>query len=113
MSLRLVYDEVNLSLDLPSGSDVAERIGVQIKRCLMPGEASRFAWRLVEEITRVLDPDLLPPSQLEVAIATLTAKALAIPLPGEALRYRGSMIEFLDRYQPLLGMRRNGPSHVG
>jgi len=112
MGLRIVYDEMNLSLDLPSGSDIAERIGVQIERCLVPSETSMFARRLVDEITRVLDADLLPPSQLEVTIATLTAKALDIPLPGEALRYRGSMIEFLDRYQPLLGTRRNGWSHT-
>lgn len=114
MSLRLVYDEMNLSLDLPGTSEVAETLGVQIKRCLASGETSKFAWRLVDEITNVLDLDLLPPSPLEVTIATLTAKALNISVPEEVLRYRGRMLDFLDRHQPLLGTQpRNASKQHG
>lgn len=40
-----------------------------------------------------------------MTIATLLAKALNVSLPGEALRYRGCMDEFLDRYQPMLDSR--------
>lgn len=103
--LRLVYDDLDLSLDLPGVPAIAEAIGMQIERCLVPGGASGFAWRLIGEITNMLDADLQPPSPQQMTIATLIAKTLNVSLPGEALRYRGCMTEFLDRYQPLLDMR--------
>ena len=105
MGLRLVYDDLDLSLDLPSAPGMAEAIGMQIERCLVPGGASGFAWRLIGEITNMLDADLQPPSPQQMTVATLLAKALNISIPGEALRYRGCMTEFLDRYQPLLDIR--------
>jgi len=105
MGLRLVYDDLDLSLDLPGVPAIAEAIGMQIQRCLVPGGASGFAWRLVGEITNMLDVDLQPPSPQQMTVATLIAKALNVSLPGEALRYRGCMAEFLDRYQPLLDDR--------
>lgn len=106
MGLRLVYDDLELSLDLPGPPGVTEAIGMQIERCLIPGGVSGFAWRLVGEITNMLDSDLQPPSPQQVTIATLIARSLNISLPGEALRYRGCMAEFLDRYRPML----DGPS---
>ncbi|TAN02477.1 MAG: hypothetical protein EPN36_16620 [Rhodanobacteraceae bacterium] len=105
MGLRLVYDDLDLSLDLPGVPAVAEAIGMQIERCLVPGGASGFAWRLIGELTNMLDADLQPPSPQQMTIATLIAKTLNVSLPGEALRYRGCMTEFLDRYQPLLDAR--------
>lgn len=105
MGLRLVYDDLDLSLDLPGVPAIAEAIGMQIERCLIPGGASGFAWRLVGEITNMLDIDLQPPSPQQMTIATLLAKTLNVSLPGEVLRYRGCMDEFLDRYQPMLDTR--------
>lgn len=105
MGLRLVYDDLDLSLDLPGVPAIDEAVGMQIERCLVQGGASGFAWRLIGEITNMLDADLQPPSPQQMTIATLVAKTLNISLPGEALRYRGCMAEFLDRYQPLLDTR--------
>lgn len=105
MGLRLVYDDLDLSLDLPGVPAISEAIGMQIERCLVTGGASGFAWRLVGEITNILDADLQPPSPQQMTVATLIAKTLNVSLPGEALRYRGCMTEFLDRYQPVLDMR--------
>lgn len=105
MGLRLVHDDLDISLDLPGVPAITEAIGMQIERCLVQGGASGFAWRLIGEITNMLDVDLQPPSPQQMTIATLIAKALNISLPGEALRYRGCMTEFLDRYQPLLDSR--------
>lgn len=63
MGLRLVYDDLDLSLDLPGVPAITEAIGMQIERCLIQGGASGFAWRLVGEITNMLDTDfsLRPP----------------------------------------------------
>jgi len=108
MGLRLVYDDLELSLELPAAPGIIEAIGMQIERCLIPGGASGFGWRLIGEITNMLDSDLQPPSPQQVTIATLIARSLNISLPGEALRYRGCMSEFLDRYRPALdGQLRN------
>lgn len=102
MGLRLVYDDLDLSLDLPGTPGIAEAVGMQIERCLIPDGVSGFALRLAGELMGMLDPDLQPPSPQQMAIATLTARALNLSIPGEALRYRGSMVDFLDRYRTLL-----------
>lgn len=107
MGLRLVYDDLDLSLDLPGTPGMSEAIGMQIERCLIPGGASGFALRLMGDLMGLLDIDLQPPSPQQMTIATLTARALNLSIPGEALRYRGSMAEFLERYRPLLDV--NGP----
>lgn len=102
MGLRLVYDDLDLSLDLPGTPGIIEAVGMQIERCLVLGGASGFALRVTGQLMGMLDADLQPPSPQQMAIATLTARALNLSIPGEALRYRGSMAEFLDRYRPLL-----------
>lgn len=102
MGLRLVYDDLDLSLDLPATPGITEAVGMQIERCLIPGGTSGFALRVMGQLMGLLDVDLQPPSPQQMAIATLTARALNLSIPGDALRYRGSMAEFLDRYQPLL-----------
>lgn len=49
MGLQLVYDDLELSLDLPSVPAIAEAIGMRIERCLVQGGARGFAWRLIGE----------------------------------------------------------------
>jgi hypothetical protein len=101
MTLRLIFNDLSLPLDLPGTGETAEAVGVQIERCLTPGSDSGFVARLMGEIIRLLDADLHPPSQLETMIATMVAQDLDLPLPKEVLRYRGRTIEFTDRYQPI------------
>lgn len=43
MGVRLVYDDLDLSLDLPGIPAITEAIGMQIERCLIQGGASGFA----------------------------------------------------------------------
>ena len=104
VGLRLVHDDLDLSLDLPGTPGINEAVGMQIERCLIAGDASGFALRLAGQLMGMLDPDLQPPSPQQMVIATLTARALNLSIPSEALRYRGSMVEFLDRYSPLLNV---------
>lgn len=104
MGLRLVDDDLDLSLDLPSTPGISEAVGMQIERCLIAGGASGFALRLAGHLVDLLDVDLQPPSPQQMAIATLVARALRLSIPSEALRYRGSMSEFLDRYRPVVNV---------
>jgi hypothetical protein len=49
MGSHLVYDDRELSTDLPSVPAIAEAIGMRIERCLVQGGASGFAWQLIGE----------------------------------------------------------------
>lgn len=60
-----------------------------------------FEARFIKDLTEFIDADLRPPSWKQVTYAIDIAKALDISLPGEALRFKGSMFDFLERYAPL------------
>jgi hypothetical protein len=101
MALRLVDDDLDLSLDIPISWETREALGVQLQRCLSTGTNVPFEWRLISSLTKILDDDLQPPTASQISYAVSIAKALAISLPGEALRYKGSMIQFLGRHAPV------------
>lgn len=104
MPLRLVDDDLDLSLDIPMSWDTRQALGIQLERCLSTGANLPFEWRLICSLTKILDADLQPPTASQISYATSIAKALAISLPGEALRYKGSMIQFLSRHAPMFRM---------
>lgn len=54
------------------------------------------------------DADLKPPTPAQVQYATDIARQLGIPLPPDALRFRGSMGEFIDRFAEVLCQKRRG-----
>lgn len=101
MALRLVDDDLDLSLDIPMSWDSREALGIQLQRCLSTGMNVPFEWRLISSLTKILDADLQPPTASQISYAISISKALAISLPGEALRYKGSMIQFLSRHAPI------------
>ncbi|HET6912242.1 MAG TPA: hypothetical protein VFH71_02735 [Rhodanobacteraceae bacterium] len=100
MPLRLVDDDLDLSVDIPVAWDIKEALGIQMQRCLSASTNSPFEWRLLTSLNSILDADLQPPTPKQVSYAMGIAKALAISLPGEALRYRGAMSQFLGRHAP-------------
>jgi len=101
MALRLVDDDLDLSLDIAMSWETREALGIQLQRCLSTGTSVPFEWRLISSLTQILDADLQPPTASQISYATSIAKTLAISLPGEALKYKGSMIQFLSRYAPV------------
>lgn len=100
MALRLVDDDLDLSLDIPVSWDTRAAVGIQLQRCLSASSNVPFEWRLITSLTKILDADLHPPTPSQVSYATSIAMALSISLPGEALRYKGSMNQFLRRHAP-------------
>ena len=101
MPLRLVDDDLDLSLDIAMSWNHREALGIQLERCLSTGSNAPFEWRLITSLASILDHDLQPPTQSQVSYALSIAKALAISLPGEALKYKGTMRLFLNRHAPL------------
>ncbi|HET7332898.1 hypothetical protein [Dyella sp.] len=69
--------------------------------------ATCFATTLVE----CLDADLKPPTKAQLKYATAIARDLNVALPGEALRFRGAMAEFLNRFVEVHKQRRRSHSH--
>ena len=100
MVMRLVDDDLDLSIDITLDSTVREALSIQMQRSAYCLGCSAFEWRLAKRLSDVLDADLQPPSDSQLSYAMSIVKALDISLPGEALKFRGSMHEFLDRYTP-------------
>jgi hypothetical protein len=58
-----------------------------------------------------LDADLKPPTAAQIQYATDIAKHLGVPLPSEALRFRGAMGEFLTRFSDAFRQKTRGSRH--
>ena len=105
MALRLVDDDLDVSLDLPLDQVTREALGIQLQRCADTRHRN-FELLLAERIIELVDADLRPPSAKQLAYAIAIAKSLDISVPSEALRFRGAMFEFLERFAPLYKGRR-------
>jgi hypothetical protein len=109
--MRLVLDgegDIPIPLDDPS----QEALVAQYSRALYAGSIESFQARLAQcfaiSLTECLDADLKPPTAAQVQYATDIARQLGIPLPPGALRFRGAMGEFIDRFAEILRQKRRG-----
>jgi hypothetical protein len=105
MGLRLVDDDLDMSFEIPLETDARHALSVQLQRTTHRHGKLLFEMRLCDQLQKLIDADLRPPSARQIAYALSIAKELDIALPGEALRHRGSMFDFLDRYVPLFKHR--------
>jgi len=113
MALRLVDDDLDVSLDLPLDKVTREALGIQMQRCAAAQSRHTFELRLVQRIAELVDADLHPPTLRQLAYAINIAKVLDVSVPGEVLRFRGSMSEFLKRFSPLYKDRIGGGGSPG
>lgn len=101
MPMQLVLDD-GYSISLQLDHHAQEVWAIQFSRAiendrldqLMERIASAFAAALIG----CLDYDLQVPSDAKVQFATAISRELGVALPAEALRFRGAMDEFLDRF---------------
>ena len=100
MGLRLVDDDLDVSFDIPLSLEAREAFNVQLQRASDVLAKSTFEARLSQQLCHLIDDDLRPPTSRQVAYALSIAKTLDVALPGEALRYKGSMCAFLERFVP-------------
>lgn len=100
MSLLLVDTKTDLLIEIRATPAVLETLSTQWARLKEDRERNvfgvRFGAQLAIALGESVDWDLKPPTPAQVAYATGIAKALRIALPGDVLRYRGQMNEFLD-----------------
>lgn len=107
--MRLVLDD-DSGISIPLNDCVRAAWLLQYDRAAHSGGIEGFQERLAscfaESLAECLDTDLKPPTDAQVKYATSIARELGIALPSEALRFRGPMAEFIDRFAETLRRKR-------
>lgn len=117
--LHVVDTETGQAVEVGFSDSDRELLERQKSRCLSSGGLELFArWlslALGSSLKAVVDYDLRPPSEAQVNYATAIARALALALPPDVLRYRGAMHEFLTSNKDAFDARRRtgGTSEIG
>jgi hypothetical protein len=113
MSLQLVIDE-DIGIPIPVDALTQEAWHIQLDRATEQGTFAGFCERLATcfavTLTECLDADLKPPTQPQIKYAMDIVRDLNVPLPSEALRFRGAMTDFLGRFSEIHKQRRSRTS---
>ena len=105
MGLRLVDDDLDLSVELPFAPPAREALGIQLQRSACAYGNTLFGDRLARKLTELLDADLQPPSPSQLSYALSISRTLDVAVPSEVLKFKGAMFDFLDRYAPMFKAR--------
>lgn len=102
MPLLLVHPAVDLTLELYVSPALEEAIALQWervrKRTVRDSYVKALEDRLQDLLRDCLDWDLKPPTDAQVAYATVLAARHGVSVPSEALRYRFHMAMFLEAW---------------
>jgi hypothetical protein len=106
MTVRIVDDDNDWSVNLDLDSALLQALMIQVERGESPtGRRSSFPGKfeglLRQLLGEALDSDIKPPTEPQLKFAVDIARALGVAIPGEALRYRGSMKAFISRFEPM------------
>lgn len=108
--MRLLVSDDDDAIPIPLDDCIREAWSLQWERMHQSGEIDRFRERLAicfaNSLAACLDSDLQPPTAAQMQYATSIARELGVALPYEALRFRGSMSEFIDRFADALRGKR-------
>lgn len=108
--LCVVDTETGHSVEVSFSDSDQELLTRQKTRCVTDGGLEFFArWlslALATSLPSVVDYELRPPTEAQVNFATAIARALALALPPEVLRYRGAMHDFLSLHKEAFESRR-------
>jgi hypothetical protein len=102
MPLLLVHPSVDLTLELYVSPTLEEAIALQWervrKRTVRDTYVKALEYRLEGLLHDCLDWDLKPPTEAQVAYATLLAARHSVSIPSEAMSYRFHMAMFLEAW---------------
>lgn len=102
MPLLLVHPAVDLTLELYVSPALEEAIALQWervrKRTVRDTYVKALEYRLQDLLRECLDWDLKPPTEAQVAYATVLAARHGVSVPSEALSYRFHMAMFLEAW---------------
>jgi hypothetical protein len=107
--MQLVLNDEE-AIPIPLDDGVREAWLLQYNRASLYGAVEGLAERLAacfaSSLAECLDPDLKPPTDAQIKYATVIARDLGVALPSEALRFRGAMADFIDRFAEAHKQRR-------
>lgn len=110
MSLYLVAPALDLSIELVVAEHVEKALALQWERLKDKADREAFCRRMSQQLDNVIpeaiDWDIKEPTPAQVSYAMVLSKQLDVPIPPEALRYRGQMHEFLEKHSQLSKERR-------
>jgi len=108
--MRLLVNDEDDPIGIPVDDVIREAWALQYDRACHHGDIERFRARLAicfaNSLAACLDTDLQPPTAAQMQYATSIARELGVSLPYEALRFRGTMSEFIDRFADALRAKR-------
>ena len=109
MPVQLILDDDG-GIPIPLDDCTQEAWMLQFERAFHAGALDGFRERLAQcfalSLIECLDPDLKPPTEPQVKYAMAIARELGISLPSEALRFRGPMAAFIDRFANAMQEKR-------
>lgn len=112
MPMQLMLDDES-GIPIPMDDFVREAWAVQFGRAASNQAVEQLCERLAEcfasSLAECLDADLQLPTEAQVRYATDISRHLGVSLPAEALRFRGAMFDFLDRFAESHRLRRRLP----
>lgn len=108
--MRLLLSDDDDPIPIPIDDVVREAWTLQCDRAQQGGGIERlrerFAICFANSLAACLDADLQPPTSAQMQYATTIARELGVSLPYEALRFRGTMSEFIERFADALRTKR-------
>jgi len=116
MLVQLVLDNEG-GISIPLDDCTREAWALQCDRAMHSGKLEglqeRVALCFAVSLSECLDSDLKPPTAAQLKFATDISRVLGIALPSEALRYRGAMTDFIQRFAEVLRSKRRNYPAVG
>lgn len=105
MSLFLVSPGLDLSVELYLPAQLEDALTRQWERLKDRSSRDAFCQRLTRQLETLLpdamDWDIKEPTPAQVSYAMVLSKQLNVAIPPDALRFRGSMHEFLEKHSQL------------
>lgn len=102
MPLLLLNIELDLYAEVPLSDESTALLVKQWERLQDEAAKDAFGARIGAKLGPVLadcvDWDLKPPTPAQVTFATAIARQRGLDLPGDVLRFRGAMNDFLDAH---------------
>ena len=110
MSLYLVAPALELSLELNVPESLEQALAIQWERLENPFAKEQFCNRLERQLETLLpglmDWDIQKPTPSQIAFAKMISAKLGIPVPSEAIAFRGHMHEFLGQNAELFKIQQ-------
>lgn len=101
MALQLLFED-RWAIPVEMDARLREALDLQHARTSSSESDEEFATRLSicisAAVAACLDPDLQLPTPNQIRYATDIARELGVALPADALRYRGAITEFINRF---------------